>query len=107
MSKIKPLDSRVRTFGYRLGAQSPRSAALKVRYEAEELVASFDETYQTPDRCLNEAADVLITLIGYLYRSGVSWKRLVRVANAKMAVNESRVWVTQPDGTYQHRKDEG
>src|SRR5664279_1763293 len=105
MSKIKTLDSRVRTFGYRLGAQTPRSAALKVRYEAEELViACFDETYQTPDRCLNEAADVLITLIGYLYRSGVSWRQLVRVANAKMAVNESRVWTAQPDGTYQHRK---
>jgi phosphoribosyl-ATP pyrophosphohydrolase len=100
---IEGLDVRVRRYGYALGPQSPHSAALKIEYEANELaVCARPSPDRSPEDCLEEAADVLITLLGYLYRSGVSWKKLVKAAHAKMNKNEARSWKRNEDGTYQH-----
>lgn len=67
--------------------------ALKALHEAEELVAA-----PTPE----EAADVLICLMGWAHRSGHGWDDVLTAAEQKMQVNFARSWRQKPDGTWQH-----
>lgn len=68
-------------------------AHYKAVHEAEEFAAD-----PTPE----EAADVLICLVGALNYQGHGINDLARAVAAKVAVNERRTWVLQEDGTYQH-----
>jgi hypothetical protein len=54
---------------------------------------------------LDEAADVLITLIGSIRKYGWTVDDLARATQAKMEVNENRQWTLLDDGTYQHVKE--
>lgn len=73
--------------------QSVASPALKCAKEARE----FAE-----DPCLEEAADVLICVLGWLALAGHSADDLLAAAEQKMTTNLARTWQQQPDGTYQH-----
>jgi predicted house-cleaning noncanonical NTP pyrophosphatase (MazG superfamily) len=69
------------------------NAHLKVLHEATE----FAE-----DPSLEEAADVLISLLGAIVQQGRSIDSLAAAVRAKMAVNRARTWHQLEDGTYQH-----
>lgn len=51
---------------------------------------------------LEEAADVLITLLGWVTSNDHPLERLLDTAHRKMVVNLARTWVQQADGTWQH-----
>lgn len=51
---------------------------------------------------LEEAADVLICLVGVAVRHQWTFSDLADAVNRKVAVNMSRVWELQDDGTWQH-----
>ena len=68
--------------------------ALKMAEEASELANDPDD--------LEEAADVLITMLGWLDAKGLTWSDLLSMAMIKMAINEERVWERREDGTWQH-----
>jgi hypothetical protein len=57
------------------------------------------------DPCLEEAADVFITLIGSLQVFGWSITELAVAVDTKMAINEKRKWARLDDGSYQHTED--
>jgi hypothetical protein len=90
---LHPLYDRVARFGWALGPQSPQAAAVKVLDEATELAAQPS---------VIEAADVLITLLGFCYRSGITANDLIMSASIKMDQNEVRRWALKADGTWQH-----
>lgn len=51
---------------------------------------------------LEEAADVLICLLGALDHQGYSVSDLAQAVYTKTEVNRGRTWARQPDGTWQH-----
>lgn len=69
------------------------SAHVKAAHEAEEFRA---------DPSLEEAADVLMCLIGALDYRGHSIADLAAAVAAKVEVNKMRTWAQQPDGSWQH-----
>lgn len=68
-------------------------AHVKARKEAQE----FED-----DPSLEEGADVIIAVVGALWCQGHSLQDLGKAIIKKMAVNRSRIWVQEPDGTWQH-----
>ena len=68
-------------------------AVAKVGHEAIEFV-------EKPS--MDEARDVLITLLGWVRLAGHTERQLIEAALAKMEINHGRTWIRQPDGTYQH-----
>ena len=54
------------------------------------------------DPSLDEAADVLITVIGWCQLADISMEMLIDAATIKMTTNLARTWQQQPDGTWQH-----
>jgi len=73
--------------------QGPAVPALKALHEAAEFAA---------DPSLEEAADVLICLLGWAELNGLDGQAIVEAAAAKMQVNLARTWSQKPDGTWQH-----
>ncbi len=73
-------------------------AHIKVAHEALELAAH---------PCVEEAADVLIALVGTAQHQHWSVADLADAVDAKVRVNMERVWTQQPDGTWQHDPDAG
>lgn len=69
---------------------------LKVKNEAIEFADS---------PCLDELADVYITVIGSLVQHGWSVEQLAVAVDSKMTINEARTWRQTADGTYQHIND--
>jgi hypothetical protein len=67
--------------------------ATKAAQEAREFA-------ETP--VIEEAVDVLIAVLAWAHRTGVSVQQLSDAIVAKVTVNYARTWVLQPDGTYQH-----
>lgn len=67
---------------------------IKVKHEAAEFA---DEP------SLEEAADVVISLIGALHHRGWTLTDLSKAILLKMTVNRQRTWFQKPDGTFQHR----
>lgn len=65
----------------------------KCRQEAEEFEA---------DPCIEEAADVFISLIASCAYLGIHPDDLARAALNKIKVNASRIWEQLEDGTFQH-----
>lgn len=78
------------------GIDLTTNAHLKVKKEAAEFA---------DDPCLEEAADVYISLIGALAQRGWSTDDLALAVDTKMAINEKRNWRQTADGTYQHTED--
>jgi NTP pyrophosphatase (non-canonical NTP hydrolase) len=74
--------------------QGLEAAATKVAHEAGELAQAWNDH--------TEAADVLITLIGWCEAGSLGFDQLVEAAIRKMVVNHSRKWKVMPDGTAQH-----
>jgi len=68
--------------------------ALKFRNEALEFAAE-------PER-MDEAADVMISLLGTLWMQGKDLADLAQAVADKLAVLRLRTWATAADGTYQH-----
>jgi DNA-binding transcriptional regulator YhcF (GntR family) len=66
---------------------------LKVKKEAAEF-------YDNPS--LEEAADVVISLLGACYSADWSLEDLTQAVRDKMVINRARTWEKQDDGTYQH-----
>lgn len=69
------------------------SQHLKVKNEAVEFA---------DNPCIEEAADVYITIVGTLVQHGWSLNDLALAVDTKMAINEKRTWRQTADGTYQH-----
>lgn len=69
------------------------NAHRKVAHEAAELA-------ENP--CLEEAADVLVCLVGTALAQHWTLEDLAAAVRAKVLVNWSRTWEQQPDGTWQH-----
>lgn len=83
--------------------QTPLSAARKIRDESEELVRQEELLANSVGEGSDyEAADVLITLLGWCEAVGVKIVDVVLDAHLKMDVNEARKWTVNPDGTAQH-----
>lgn len=74
-------------------AATPDSQALKTLHEAQE----FQE-----NPSLEEAADILVCLAGWLIKSNYTWDDLVDAWGEKTIVNINRKWIRQEDGTFQH-----
>lgn len=75
------------------GGQRAGAAALKCLAEAAEFAT---------DQTIDEAADVLITLLSWCAQAGRPASELLVVAEQKMHRNSHRTWAKQADGTYQH-----
>lgn len=69
------------------------NAHRKAVREAQELVE---------DPSLEEAADVLICLVGYMSHKGWTNEQLADAVEEKVYVNIGRTWTQQEDGTWQH-----
>jgi hypothetical protein len=69
------------------------SYATKAAHEAREFA-------ETP--VVEEAVDVLIAVLAWAHRTGVSVQQLSDAIVAKVTANYERTWILQPDGTYQH-----
>lgn len=52
---------------------------------------------------IEEAADVVIAVIGAIYAQGWNTADLGMAMVKKMNVNRGRTWERQADGTYQHK----
>lgn len=74
--------------------QTPRSAAVKVFYEAQEIVDDPQD--------ITEAADVLITVCSWLNATRHTADELFAAVESKMHVNRARAWERRGDGSYQH-----
>lgn len=68
-------------------------AHIKTAHEAQELAA---------DPSVDEAADVLICIVGTALQRHWSTEELADAVAAKVAVNRARTWAQQPDGTWRH-----
>lgn len=75
------------------GVDLTSNAHVKCKHEAAEFA---------DNPCLEEAADVFISLCGALAQFGWTSDDLAVAVDSKMAINENRKWAQQPDGTYQH-----
>jgi len=73
--------------------QERHTPAVKCAAEAAEFAAN---------PCLEEAADVLITVLGWVTSNDHLMETFLDMAHAKMHRNLARTWVQQPDGTWQH-----
>ena len=73
--------------------QTVNSPALKCAKEARE----FAE-----EPSLDEAADVLTCVLGWVHLAGHDVHALLAASHTKMAINNARTWQQQPDGTWQH-----
>ena len=76
--------------------QPSHAPALKCATEAQEFAA---------EPSTGEAADVLITLLGWISLNRVNIQDLLHAAQAKMTTNLARTWQQQPGGTWQHVGD--
>lgn len=75
------------------GINITESAHIKARKEAQE----FED-----GPSLEEAADVIIAVVGACHARGWTLRDLGSAIIAKMAVNRQRTWEQLPDGTWQH-----
>lgn len=75
------------------GIDIAASAGVKAKNECEEYI-------EHPS--LEEAADVIIAILGSCCGQGWSIREVTDAVHAKMAVNEQRQWTQLSDGTYQH-----
>ena len=73
---------------------TPVEHLLKLQKEAVEAQNEPTDAY--------EYADCLLALFGAAYKAGLSYADLLAVAEEKLTICESRKWVRQADGTYQH-----
>ena len=86
--------------------QSPLSAARKIRDESEELVREEELLANGNGEGSDfEAADVLITLLGWCEATGTAVVDVVLDAHLKMDVNDKRKWQLNADGTASHVKE--
>lgn len=75
------------------GVDLVQNAHLKVVHEAQEL---------SEDPSLEEWADVMIALQGVALRHAWTADEQALAVLSKVAINASRTWKQQPDGTWQH-----
>lgn len=75
------------------GVDLSTNAHLKVYEEAGEFAA---------DPCVEEAADVFISLMAACVNLGIKPADLAKAVYQKMVVNRGRVWAKMADGTYHH-----
>lgn len=75
------------------GVRITRNAGLKALKECQEFV---DEP------SLEEAADVIIAILGASESQGWTLGQVGEAVLAKMKVNRGRTWAQQEDGTFQH-----
>lgn len=54
------------------------------------------------DPCLEEAADVIISVLGAAFHRGWTISDIGRAMILKTQVNRERTWHQMPDGTWQH-----
>lgn len=87
------LTADVAHFTRHVVTQPPHAPALKCAREAAEFA-------ENPS--IGEAADVLITVLGWIGLNGYGVADLLGVAEEKMRVNLARTWIEQADGTWQH-----
>lgn len=88
-------------------AEETRLWFLKIRSEGFDLAGQHRKVLEearefSEDPCLEEAADVFITLIGSCVVGGWSLETLADAVSLKMEVNRGRTWAMQKNGTYQH-----
>jgi len=94
VSQFDRLAQDVATFSLAtFGSQGPLPCAIKCRIEAEEFV---------DNPSIDEAADVLITILSWCGQVGHTADDLLAAAEAKMRKNRARKWLLLEDGTYQH-----
>lgn len=77
-----------------LNAATPYSQLDKLAEELEEL---------RHDHSLEEAADVMVCLMGFLIKSNYSMWEFLEALDEKSDVNLARTWAIQPNGTYKHQ----
>lgn len=75
------------------GIDLTSNAHLKVEHEAQEFA-------DTPT--VEEAADVVIAVLGALHQQGLGIEDLAAAMITKIAINRNRTWARTADGTYQH-----
>lgn len=81
-----------------LGAATPESQLEKLGHELEELKSDIGDD--------EEAADIMVCLIGFCIKRGMSVEDFLEALQRKTTKNLSRRWMLQPNGTYQHIKEE-
>lgn len=65
---------------------------------------ALNEAHEFADEpCLEEAADVVLCVIGALDYQGFSLNDLALAIGRKVEINRARQWDQQADGTWQHR----
>lgn len=71
---------------------------------ADQYVRKATEEFQEfkDEPCGEEAADVIICLLGWCMVSGID---LFDEVDRKLAINENRRWKQLPDGTFKHIKE--
>ena len=96
MSQFDRLAQNVASFSLdTFPGQGPKAGAAKCLAEAQEFAA---------DPSLEEAADVLITLLSWCAQTNHWSGEMLEAAEAKMVRNRQRQWNRQPDGTFRHTK---
>tara|TARA_Y100000310_G_scaffold314529_1_gene363995 strand:- start:1098 stop:1403 length:306 start_codon:yes stop_codon:yes gene_type:complete len=81
------------------GQATLTAAHNRLMKEAVELEAVVLDPASTPERIIEECADVLITL----YRvAGLTGRDLMGAVDDKMSINRARIWRLNGDGTTQH-----
>lgn len=76
-----------------LNAASPDSQLDKLAEELQEL---------REDHTAEEAADVMVCLIGFLIKSDISMWEFLEALDDKTEINLARKWTLQPEGFYRH-----
>jgi hypothetical protein len=79
-----------------LAAATPESQLRKLRAELDELEV---------DHSVEEAADVMVCLIGFLIKKDYTIFDFLMALAKKTRINLARKWQLQNDGTYQHIKE--
>src|SRR5699024_4927389 len=91
--KLDKLAASVGEFVRHVVPQGPTAPAVKAVKEATEFAA---------EPSLEEAADVLICLLGWTELNDIPPGDLIEAALGKMQTNLARTWRQEPDGTWQH-----
>lgn len=87
------------------GPATPQRAWARFEEEFEELIDASAEPAEPTEKIAEEAADVVITLIGWL-NARCPGQDLATAIERKMQINRARQWRTAGDGTGYHVKPE-
>lgn len=83
------------------GPATPERAWGRFSEEFEEMVEAECEPAEPPEKIAEEAADVVITLIGWL-NARCPGQDLATAIERKMSINRARQWDVRGDGTGYH-----